>query len=106
MSKAGIAAMRQRPLISPVTVWELRYKAALGKLPPLPLANGSFVQHLNEAGFQMASFDCHDGERAATLPPHHRDPMDRMLIASALRLGVPIITCDEVFASYGVTTVW
>ncbi len=106
MSKAGLVAMQRRPLVSPITVWELRYKAALGKLPPLPLTNGSFVQHLTGSGFQMAGFDCDDGERGATLPLYHRDPMDRMLIASALRLGCSISICDDVFAPYGMTTVW
>jgi PIN domain nuclease of toxin-antitoxin system len=37
---------------------------------------------------------------------HHKDPMDRMLIATALDRGLTIITEDEVFARYGVTTIW
>jgi PIN domain nuclease of toxin-antitoxin system len=106
MSHAGLHAMAQRPLISSITVWELRHKAALGKLPPLPLVNGSFVQHLAGLGFQMEVFDGNDAEAAATLPPHHRDPMDRMLIASAMRRNLPIITCDTVFGAYGVATLW
>ena len=106
MSRAGLNAMGQRPLISPITVWELRHKSAFGKLPPLPLLNGSFVQHLASLGFQLGTFDCNDAEAAATLPPHHKDPMDRMLIASAMRRNLAIITCDRAFAAYGVATLW
>ena len=106
MSDAGRLAMQQRPLVSPITVWELCHKAAAGKLPPLPLVNGSFVQHLTELGFQLASFEGGDAEIAARLPPHHKDPMDRMLIASAIRRNLPIVTCDAVFGAYGVTTLW
>ena len=42
---------------------------------------------------------------AARLPPHHRDPCDRFIIAAALRLQVPVITSDPKFAPYGVEVV-
>ena len=45
-------------------------------------------------------------ERANALPMHHKDPMDRMLIASALEKDLTVITDDEVFARYGVATIW
>jgi PIN domain nuclease of toxin-antitoxin system len=38
----------------------------------------------------------------ASLPPHHRDPFDRLLVAQAGLLGVPVITADPVFERYGV----
>jgi PIN domain nuclease of toxin-antitoxin system len=44
--------------------------------------------------------------RLATLPRHHRDPFDRMMIAQALTEGIPIATGDTVFAAYGVQVVW
>jgi PIN domain nuclease of toxin-antitoxin system len=47
-----------------------------------------------------------DCERANALPMHHKDPMDRMLIASALDRAMTVITGDNVFASYGVSTIW
>lgn len=40
------------------------------------------------------------------LPPVHKDPMDRMLIAQALRLGAIIVTSDRLFEGYGVKTLW
>jgi PIN domain nuclease of toxin-antitoxin system len=45
-------------------------------------------------------------ERANALPVHHKDPMDRMLIAAALDRGMTVITDDEVFARFGAPTVW
>jgi len=44
--------------------------------------------------------------RLATLPRHHRDPFDRMMIAQALAEGIPIATGDQSFASYGLQIVW
>ncbi len=40
------------------------------------------------------------------LPYHHRDPFDRMLIASALTLGVPLVTRDTAMQDYGIQTLW
>jgi PIN domain nuclease of toxin-antitoxin system len=40
--------------------------------------------------------------RAGQLPPHHRDPFDRILIAQAQVEGLPILTSDPVFARYDV----
>ena len=40
------------------------------------------------------------------LPPLHKDPVDRMLIATALRHDPAVVTEDAIFASYGVRTIW
>ena len=41
-------------------------------------------------------------KRVQTLPFHHRDPFDRMLIAQAIEEGLTIVTPDRIFAAYGV----
>ena len=47
-----------------------------------------------------------DCERANALPAHHKDPMDRMLIATALAQDFTIVTDNGIFQRYGVKTVW
>ncbi len=47
-----------------------------------------------------------DADAANTLPPHHRDPIDRMLIATALRADLTVITSDAIFRQYGIKTIW
>jgi PIN domain nuclease of toxin-antitoxin system len=94
-------------LIAAVTVWEIMRKAGAGALPMLPVAgDGSFPGFLRDAGYGAVPMDWAIAARAAALPPHHRDPMDRMLIATALTHRLPIITNDAAFAPYGVTTIW
>ena len=105
MSAAGRAAV-PNSFISAVTVWELTRKAAIGKLPPLPRMQGSFARHLTALGFRLEPLLWEDAEAANVLPPLHKDPMDRMIIATALRAGLTIITNDAAFAGYGITTVW
>lgn len=98
-------AMLRRPRVSPVTVWEISHQIAAGRLPPL--ARGMTVaRKLEEAGLTPHPLTWADAERANALPPLHKDPMDRMLIAQALNAGLPVITRDRLFAGYGVATIW
>ena len=106
IGRDGMDAMRADVVVSPITVWELTRKVAAGKLPPLPTERGSFARHLVALGFRDLPLLWVDVEAANGLPPHHRDPMDRMLIATALRTGLTVITSDAIFAAYGVMTVW
>jgi len=106
MTPAGRAAMQDPPWISAITVWELTRKIGMGKLPPLTLAGGSLSRAFASDGFLPLPLTWADGERANALPPLHKDPMDRMLIAQALNAGLTIITNDRLFDGYGVGTVW
>ncbi len=106
MSPEGMAAMADAPSVLAITVWELVHKEQLGKLPRLPTEYGQFVQHLRLSGFRTEDLTCEDAEAAARLPMHHRDPMDRLLIAAALRTRRPIVTCDAAFAAYEVKIIW
>ena len=61
---------------------------------------------LRREQFSILPFMWEDGEAANALPPLHKDPMDRILIASALRTGMTVITSDRIFSHYGARTVW
>ena len=106
MTDVGMAAMRGDVAVSPITVRELTRKASLGRLPPLPTVDGSFARWLATQGFRVQPLAWADTERANTLPPIHKDPMDRMLIAQALNADLPVITEDAPYSAYGVKTVW
>lgn len=106
MSAAGVAAMHGEVLVSPITVWETTRKASIGKLPPLPTLDGSFARHLEALGLRSEPLIWQDAETANRLPMRHADPMDRMLVAVALRLGCPVITNDRRFAGYEIATIW
>ena len=109
MSLAGKTAMASGDvLVSPITVWEITHKVALGKLarPCPPGFNGSFSAWLRSVGYRPLALSWNAAERANELPMHHKDPMDRMLIASALERGYPVITDDASFGPYGVESIW
>ncbi|HJU20184.1 MAG TPA: type II toxin-antitoxin system VapC family toxin [Stellaceae bacterium] len=89
-------------LISIASLWELIIKRTLGKLA-FPADPENVVRDEEFAVLPIAFSHL---RRLGELPPLHRDPFDRMLIAQAQAEGVPIATADRRFAAYGVATVW
>jgi PIN domain nuclease of toxin-antitoxin system len=86
-------------LISHASLWEMTIKKSIGKLAiSLPLQ--SLVQQLAQQFIQPLSFQVAHYEILETLPFHHQDPFDRMLIAQAIAEGFTLITQDGKFAAY------
>lgn len=83
---------------SAVGVWEIEIKRALRKLE----APDDLIGVLTATGFEPLPISLSHATRAGSLPPHHRDPFDRMLIAQAELEVLTIVTRDARFAAYGV----
>ncbi len=84
--------------ISAVTPWELGIKRVLGKLT---MPDG-LVDELESKGFVSLSIMAAHAELAPALPPHHRDPFDRMLVAQAKLEALVLVTADKALVSYDV----
>ena len=85
-------------LVSVASIWELELKRAKGLLD-VPHDLGA---RLNPAGFDLLEIALPHVVRAAELPPHHRDPFDRMLIAQAQTEGAVLVTGDAAIERYDV----
>jgi PIN domain nuclease of toxin-antitoxin system len=83
---------------------EVALKVRRGKLELPATPEDWFRTVLSHHGLTLLPLDLEDAVRAPQLPDVHRDPCDRFLVAAALRLGVPVVTADPHFASYGVVT--
>jgi PIN domain nuclease of toxin-antitoxin system len=93
-------------LLSAATVWEIAIKVGLNKLNlTLP-----FRQWMNQAiadlGVSLLPITVEYADVQASLPNHHRDPFDRLLIAQALTEAVCVVSLDPAFDAYGVTRLW
>jgi PIN domain nuclease of toxin-antitoxin system len=92
--------------LSPVSVWEIVVKHALGKLP-LPEAPDSLVPRLRtDHGIKELPLTEGAVLQLPRLPPLHRDPFDRMLLCQAIQHGLTMITPDEELRQYPVRTAW
>lgn len=86
--------------LSPVTIWEITIKQTAGKLGgPADLA-----ERVRDMGFRELPVTHAHAMIAGRLPPHHRDPFDRMLIAQAMAEGMTLVTRDPAIQRYGVDT--
>ena len=87
--------------VSPVSAWELHVKAAKGLLT----IDGSLPEALFECGFEILNVAWSHAVAAAELPPHHKDPVDRLLIGQAMVESATLITRDAVFGQYDVALI-
>lgn len=92
--------------LSSASVWEMAIKTSLGKLDSPPSFADAVNQQLNENNILLLDIRVEHAGRVATLPFHHRDPFDRLIIAQSLSDDLPIIGKDEVFDAYGVKRYW
>lgn len=97
-ARRAIADPASDVLVSAATVWEIGIKRRLGKLD----APADVLGAIDAAGFDGLPVSLADADAAAGLPPHHRDPFDRMLVAQATRLGAVLVSRDPAFTPYGV----
>jgi len=92
--------------ISSITAFEITLKHRRGALR-LPLEPADWLREaLEHHGIADIPVDWRVAERAASLPPLHRDPTDRMIVATALATGLAILTPDPLIAAYDVRVVW
>lgn len=99
-AKTAIAAADDL-LFSTASFAEIGIKAAAGKLS----VPANLRHHVAEAGVRPLGLSAEHGLAVATMPVHHRDPFDRLLIAQAMVEGLTIVSADRRFAEYGVPVV-
>jgi PIN domain nuclease of toxin-antitoxin system len=84
------------------SLWEIAIKKSSGKLR-FP---HDFETVLHDEEFDLLPITYAHLRVLESLPPHHRDPFDRLLIAQSLAERMPIATSDRSFAAYGANIVW
>lgn len=95
---------RNAILVSAASSWEIAIKYGLGRLP-LPEPPARYVpERLRIIGAEALPIEHAHALAVAALPSLHRDPFDRLLVAQAGLLDVPILTADPQVAQYPVST--
>lgn len=92
---------------SSISIWELGVKVKRGKLE-LGIALEELVRRIErDSAVELVAVDTAIWLRSLALPWEHRDPADRVIVATALTKGVPLLTKDETIRAAGVVdTVW
>ena len=107
LSKRAFAALSNPHTIrelSSVSLTEIAVKASLGKLT---VSASMARQAIHDMDIRILPFTADHAFRVFELPPHHRDPFDRQIIAQALWEEIAVVTSDEVFPLYkGLEIIW
>ncbi len=93
-------------VISPTTPWEVAIKVCTGKLRIPGGYAGYFPHHMRRTRFAYHPTTDDHFAAVATLPFHHRDPFDRLIVAQALVEKVAVVSTDAALDAYGVTRLW
>ncbi len=92
-----------RIYVSISSLWEITIKASLGKITLTASLENILKKQIAENDFEILHIDPNHLMKLFTLPYNHGDPFDRIIIAQALYENLPIIGCDSLFTSYGVS---
>lgn len=102
LSAAAAALIEDRantPVFSAASLWEVAIKASLGR-PDFSADPGALRRGLEDNGYERLPVTPAHACAVAALPPLHRDPFDRMLVAQALVEGLVLVTAHKGLAGY------
>lgn len=88
--------------LSVASAWEISIKYALGRLR-LPEPPSTYMPtRIDRSGMRLLGISLGHATRVSELPPHHRDPFDRLLVAQAQLERMPIVSADRALRAYDV----
>jgi PIN domain nuclease of toxin-antitoxin system len=93
-------------LLSAASYWEIAIKVSTGKLTLAEPYDVFLPREIQQNRLEMLPIEVAHAAVVATLPFHHRDPFDRLLVGQALSENIPLVSADTIFDAYGVTRIW
>ncbi len=92
--------------VSIVSIWETAIKISTGKMSLSSPFDTLFPRQLEINGFELLPVKVEHTSLVTTLPFHHRDPFDRLLIAQGIVEDFVIVTTDSEFSDYAIKLLW
>jgi PIN domain nuclease of toxin-antitoxin system len=105
-ARAAIADPQNELFLSVASIWELAIKIGNGKLILGEDLSPLLDRWLDQAQIQLLPIEKSHATLVATLPMHHRDPFDRLLIAQAVSEHITLVSGDTQIAAYEVPIIW
>lgn len=97
---------RNEIVFSTASIWEMAIKQSTGKLN-LGVPYASFIkEQMRLNSIELLPIKLEHIEVVASLPFHHHDPFDRLLISQAMVEDLPVVSVDSAFSSYPVQIIW
>lgn len=99
-----IAAPRNLIWVSAVSIWEISIKHGLGR-GDMPVSGVEALEYFRQSGYRMLPVSPEHAAAVGTLPAHHQDPFDRLLVAQSLAEPLRLLTHDTAVARYSDTVI-
>lgn len=106
VAQAALEDLNNSVFYSLASIWELAIKISVGKLKMSMKLQGDFERLLVQNGLNELAIDFDHVAQVATLPFHHRDPFDRLLVVQARHEGMALVSHDAALDDYGVKRLW
>jgi PIN domain nuclease of toxin-antitoxin system len=103
---AAIQDVGNEVCVSPASHWEIAIRISLGKYRLREGFATFWDTGMQAPGFRMRPINIRDTARLISLPFHHKDPFDRLLISQSLVNDLALVSADAVFDAYGINRVW
>ncbi len=100
ISRELIHSRAEAVLVSHVSLWEIAIKHSLGR-SDMPISAAQALTWAKASGFEWRPLAPAHILVLGTLPPHHCDPFDRLLIAQATCEVLTLVSADDAFSPYG-----
>jgi PIN domain nuclease of toxin-antitoxin system len=105
-ARAAIQSPQNELICSAGSIWELAIKVGLNKLTlSLPFRQW-MVRAIDDLNLTVLPVTVDYADLLTTLPPHHGDPFDRLLIAQAMVERIPVVSADRGFDAYPISRLW
>jgi len=98
-AREWIESPRATVWVSAATVWEIAIKHGLGR-GDMPVSGQEALDYFRQSGYRLLAVQSEHAAAVETLPAHHADPFDRILIAQALTEPMRLLTHDSTVARY------
>jgi PIN domain nuclease of toxin-antitoxin system len=105
-AKSAIEDAANQKLLSIASCWEIAIKAGNGKLSLGAAANAFLPRELARNSFDLLDITLTHATAVETLPQHHKDPFDRLLVVQAQLEGMSLVSVDTAFDAYKIARIW
>ncbi len=93
-------------LVSAGSIWELAIKVGAKKLELSMPYRQWILQAISDLDLTILPISVEYANVQTELPPHHKDPFDRLLVSQSLYEQIPIVSVDPQLDAYGVIRIW
>jgi PIN domain nuclease of toxin-antitoxin system len=93
-------------LVSIASIWEMAIKHSIGRLNFSRPFMEFVRQQLSVSNIGLLEINLNHIEVVASLPLHHRDPFDRLIIAQSMAEQIPVLSVDAIFDAYAIARLW